>query len=154
MLDNCVSMALARDISAKITDALGKCESVRVAFVFGSTVVGGTWAQSDLDIAVRWSFDFDDAQRLHARLKLIDVLTSGLGALGEKADIVDIDRASSAVAFRAISEGVCVYSGSDAERVDAVVDICRHYDDDAPWRARFRGAALAAVGRMKEGAHG
>jgi predicted nucleotidyltransferase len=147
-------MTLPRDLYAKVAAVLGNCDGVRVAFLFGSTVVGGTWTQSDLDIAVGWEIGFDDERRLDAQLELIDALTGALGQLGEQADLVDIDRASSAVAFRAISEGVCVFASSESERVDAIVNTCRRYDDDAPGRVRFQRAALAAVERMKVGVHG
>ncbi len=147
-------MALTSDIAAKIALALQTCEGARVAFVFGSFVVGGTWSESDLDIAVRWDKGFDATQRLDAHLKLIESLTAVLGPSGERADIADIDRVSSAVAFRAISEGLCVYAKSEAERVDAVVDICRRYDDDAPFRELSKEAASAAVARLKAVAHG
>ena len=153
----CKMTAAMADISiltSKIGAAAGLLSEVRVAFAFGSQIAGTAWAQSDLDIAVRWTRELDDEQRADARLRLIAALTDVLGALGERADIVDLDRADAGVAFRAIREGVCVHAALDAERVRAVVDASRRYDDDGPRRALFRRAAVACCQRMKGTANG
>jgi predicted nucleotidyltransferase len=74
----------------------------RVAILFGSQVTGRTWAESDLDVAVSWDWRRTDEERHRATLELIALLTDRLGALGERADVLDLDRGSSAVAFKAI----------------------------------------------------
>ena len=147
-------MPLDPDIGSKVAAAAARNRHVRVAFVFGSHVNGTLWAESDLDVAVRWTMGLDEPDRLEAQLELIESLTDGLGALGAKSDIVDIDDASSAVVFRAISEGACVFARSEAERVDAVVRTCRRYDDDAPMRALFRRSAIDAARKMNAGTDG
>jgi predicted nucleotidyltransferase len=147
-------VTIAQEFKSKIALVFGNTGRARVAFVFGSHVRGTTWAESDLDIAVRWDWQLGDVERFEAKLDLIDVLTTALGAVGERADIVDLDRVNSAVAFRAITEGICVFARDEAERVDAIVRTCRRYDDDAPRRALFRQAALDAVQRLKERSHG
>jgi predicted nucleotidyltransferase len=121
-----------------------------VGYVFGSRVSGRAWAESDLDIAVRWDRTLDAAALKRSTLALVGALTDALGELGERADIVDLDRAGSAVAFRAVRDGILVYETSKAERVRALVDVVRRYDDDAPNRALFRRAALDAAGRFGE----
>ncbi len=117
----------------------------RVAILFGSQVTGSTWAESDLDVAVRWEPGRTDESRHRGKLELIAALTDRLGALGERADVLDLDRGSSAVAFTAIRDGVLVFAASDAERVRCMVDVARRYDDDAPRRELFRRAAQAAM---------
>jgi predicted nucleotidyltransferase len=149
------SMADAtNELHLRVTEALRKTSGARVAFLFGSQNHGQVWAESDLDVAVRWPADFDDDARWQARLALIGALTDLLGRLGERADIVDLDRADSAVGFKAVRDGICVFAVSDAERVRAIVDVARRYDDDAPRRDLFRRAARAAVGRMQEPSRG
>jgi hypothetical protein len=61
---------------------------------------------------------------------------------------------SSAVAFRAICDGVRVYETSKADSVRVIVDVMRRYDDDAPRRVLFRRAAVGAVERMPEARRG
>src|SRR5262249_40417830 len=121
-----------QELRSRIGEALGRIPGARVAFLFGSQAHGRQWAESDLDLAVRWPRDFDDDARWKARLALIGALTDVLGRLGERTDIVDLDRADSAVGFRAVRDGECVFAVADADRVRAIVDVARRYDDDAP----------------------
>ncbi len=147
-------MPLHPDIASKVASAVARNQRAVVAYVFGSQVNGTARADSDLDIAVRWTLGLNQVDRLQAQLDLIEALTEVLGALGETSDVVDMDESSSAVAFRAISEGVCVYARTEAERVEAVVRTCRRYDDDAPKRALYRNAASDAARKMNTGPHG
>jgi hypothetical protein len=62
----------------------------------------------------------------------------------KRADLTDLDRADGAVAFRAIRDGLCVFSRSDTHRVRAIVDVARRYDDETPMRELFREAARKA----------
>src|SRR5688572_20530500 len=113
----------------------------RIAIVFGSRASGRTWGESDLDVAVRWERGASDKQRLDQTLQLIAALTDRLGAIGERTDVFDIDRGSSAVAFRAIQQGRLVFAAKEAERVRCIVDVARRYDDDGPLRKLFQNAA-------------
>jgi uncharacterized protein len=144
----------AADLASQVGDIVRRVPGVRVAYLFGSRATGHAWGESDLDVAVRFDHQMDDAARASARLDLIEALTESLGALGERADVADLDRVSTAVAFQAVQSGRCVYAKSKSDRVRAVVDVMRRYDDDAPRRALFRSAALRAVARMTEGPDG
>ncbi len=92
-------------------------------------------------MGVRWNRGLDAEARLLAERSLLTGLAERLGALGERADVVDLDRASSAIAFKAIRDGICVWKANEAERVEAVVRVARRYDDEAPMRRIFRDAA-------------
>jgi predicted nucleotidyltransferase len=118
---------------------------VRVVFVFGSRTTGTAHADSDLDVAVAFDPSLDDYGAFEAKRDVLDALANALGALGERADIVDLRRDGSAIAFRAIRDGVLALSRSDAERVELVTKIVRRYDDDGPRRALFRDAAIRAA---------
>jgi predicted nucleotidyltransferase len=142
------------ELASHVAAAVRKTPGARVAFLFGSHVTGHVWAESDLDVAVRFVAQFDDDARWKAKLELIAALTDGLGRLGERADIVDLDRADSAIGFRAVRDGTCVFAASEAERVRAIVDVARRYDDDAPRRNLFKQAAERAVSRMQEPSDG
>lgn len=121
--------------------ALEPLDAVRVAWLFGSQATGRAGARSDLDVAVVHPRELDDVGREHVRRQIVAALTDALGRLGERADVVDVDRTNSAVAFRAIRDGRRLLARTESERVAAEVRVMRRYDDEAPRRALFREAA-------------
>lgn len=127
---------------AAITEALAPFPAVRVAYVFGSRLTGQARPDSDLDLAVRFERGLDVSGRLDATLSIIDALTARLGALGERTDVVDLERCDPAVAFAAIS-GARVLERDRPERIALEVRIARTYEDDAPRRELYRRAAEA-----------
>lgn len=141
----------AEQLALAVGRALGSVDEVRQAYVFGSRVSGGASADSDLDVAVRLEPALDDEGCAEAKLRIIAALTDALGALGERADVVDLDRASSEVAFRVIRDGWSALSRDERERVRLEAFIARRYDDEAPRRALLRRGAKAAAERMAGG---
>ena len=138
---------------AAMAAALAPLEGIRVAYLFGSRARGNAREDSDLDVAVSYDPRFDatdDRAREAVRRAVVAALTDALGGVGERADVVDLDRADSAVAFRAICEGHRLLSRSESDRVRVEVRVGRRYDDDAPKRALFRRAAQDAVARMQK----
>jgi len=141
---NCVLPSIwmsPEDLARQVSVALEPLDVVRVAWLFGSQAAGTGSVRSDLDVAVVHARELDDEGRERARRRIVAALTDAVGRLGERADIVDVDRTSSAVAFRAIC-GRRVLARSESERVAAEVRVMRRYDDEAPRRALFRRAAL------------
>jgi predicted nucleotidyltransferase len=138
-----------QDLDRRIHAALAPVDGVRLAYVFGSRARGAARADSDLDIAVAYPVEADGRARESLRRAAFAALVRELGALGEVADIVDVDAADSAVAFRAIHDGRRVLTRDERERVRIEVRIARRYDDDAPKRALFRRAARDAALRMQ-----
>jgi predicted nucleotidyltransferase len=108
-----------------IEGALAPLDQILVAYVFGSRARGTARPDSDLDLAIALPRDLADTERGRVKLQVIDALTAALGALGERADIVDLDRAGSAVAFSAISGGQCVFVRDRADRVRLEARIAR-----------------------------
>lgn len=139
------------ELVQRVAAALAALGEVRVAWVFGSRVAGTAGPRSDLDVGVVFAAALDDEAREAARRRIVATLTDALGALGERTDVVDLERTSSAVAFRAIRDGRRALSRSESERVAAEVRIVRRYDDDAPRRELYRRAARAHAGG---GTHG
>jgi predicted nucleotidyltransferase len=137
-----------------IGDALAPIAPIQVAYLFGSRARGTARPDSDLDIAVAFPRDLADTERGRIKLQIIDDLTAALGALGERTDIVDLDRAGSAVAFAAISTGRCIFVRDRADRVRLEARIARRYDDERPYRELMRAAALRAAEKMRTGSHG
>jgi predicted nucleotidyltransferase len=142
------------ELSSSIAAAAARVPGLLVAFLFGSQLDRRTWAESDLDIGVRWQAGLSLEKRVAAERTFATLLAEQLGSLADRLDLVDLDRAASSVAFRAIRDGKCAWARGEAERVRAIVRVSRRYDDEAPLRRLQRDAARAAVRRMSEGAHG
>src|SRR5688572_8525455 len=87
------------DLIAAVRAALEPVDDIGVAYVFGSRVAGREHAGSDLDIGVRMQAGLSSAAREAVRRRVVGALTDALGAIGERADLVDLDRADPAVAF-------------------------------------------------------
>src|SRR5437870_11081039 len=112
------------DLFASVREALEGLPQVRVAYVFGSRVAGRPRPGSDLDIAV--SFD-RRADRHLAEKAAYNALAAKLGALGEKADLLDLSRCGSGIAFKVLQEGRRVLSRSEPERIALEAWIMRRY---------------------------
>jgi predicted nucleotidyltransferase len=123
---------------------------VRLAYLFGSRARGTARPDSDLDLAVYLSDATQAAERAALMLELLDALSRTLGPLGERVDLLDLDRVSSTVAFRVISDRRLVVCREPRERVTLEVRIARRYDDERPHRELFRRAARAAAERMAQ----
>ena len=135
------------DLERSVAGALEPFEDVRVAYLFGSRARGTERADSDLDLAVRLRAA-DVTGRAALTLDVIAALTDALGALGERVDLLDLDRAGNEVAFRVIRDGHCLVCRDHAERVQLEARIARRYDDERPYRMLFVQAARNAADRM------
>ncbi len=143
---------MAADLAAKVRAALSPLGAVRVAYLFGSRARGDARPNSDVDVGVAYAPELDHRAREATRRTILAALTDSLGALGERADVVDLEAVDSAVAFNAIREGHVVCERSAAERVRVVTRLARRYDDDAPKRALFRNAARETAAARTRGA--
>jgi predicted nucleotidyltransferase len=141
-------------LAAKVASALAPVESVRVAWLFGSQVRGRARGDSDLDLAVKFDRSLDGRARELCRREIVAALTDALGPLGERTDVVDVDRAGTGVCFAALREGVRVLARSEEERIDASVRILRMYDDQRAFRELFERAGIRAGLAMGEQARG
>jgi predicted nucleotidyltransferase len=133
----------------RIAAALDSIDDVRVVFLFGSRTTNRARPDSDLDVGIAYREGMSDADRERVRRAVVIALTDALGALGEAADVVDLERADSAVAFHAVRDGSLVLARTPSERVRIVSRVARRFDDDAPRRLLFRRAARAAAGSGK-----
>jgi predicted nucleotidyltransferase len=149
-----VASPASSELAAAVAAAAEGVPGLLVVFLFGSQLTGRTWAESDLDLGVRWAQGLSLEARIEAERALATALSERLGALAARVDLVDLDRAASSVAFRAIREGRCVWTRTEAERVRAVVRVSRRYDDEQPLRRLHRDAARAAVRRMNGSSNG
>lgn len=125
-----------------------------MGYLFGSHARGTPHEESDLDIGLV----LDPALRSDGRhrlcLQVLEDLSAELGELGERADVVDLDRCDSAVAFAAIRDGLPVHATDPRDRLRFEVYAGRRYDDDAPRRALYRRAATEWTRDLREPRHG
>lgn len=143
----CLVSAPPTDLERSVARALEPLEDVRLAYLFGSRARGTARTDSDLDLAVRLRAP-DATGRAALTLDVIAALTDALGSLGERVDLLDLDRAGSEVAFRVIGEGRCLVCRDRAERTHLEASIARRYDDERPYRTLFVQAARRAAERM------
>lgn len=137
------------DLAGRVGAALAKVPAIECAYLFGSRASGKARPDSDLDVAV--VIDGDPIAALRAAG---DALAEALGALGDRVDLVDLDRAGAAVAFSVIRHGVRVLDRQPSRRVRREAWIARRYDDEALRRAQLRAAALAHAAAMGAEADG
>lgn len=142
------------ELSSSVAAVAARVPGLLAVFLFGSQLDGRTWAESDLDLGVRWETGLSLEERVAGEREFAALLAEPLGSLAERLDLVDLDRAASSVAFRAVRDGKCAWARSETERVRAIVRVSRRYDDESPLRRLQRDAARAAVRRMSERAHG
>jgi uncharacterized protein YutE (UPF0331/DUF86 family)/predicted nucleotidyltransferase len=133
------------ELASAVGAALSGVSAVRLAYLFGSRLRGNVRPDSDLDVGIVYDRALDDAAREGARRDILDALAASLGALGERADVVDLERAGSAIAFRAVRDGELAIARTAPERVRFVASVARRFDDDAPRRRLFRQAAIRAM---------
>lgn len=127
---------------------------VVVAYVFGSRAGGRPRPDSDLDLAIAWDPELRSEERERAEQALRADLAEALGSLGERADLLDLRRAGSTVAFRAVRDGRLVALRDRSAKIELEAWIARRYDDEAPYRELFRRAAQRAGRRLGEQARG
>ena len=136
------------ELDAAITQALTALPEVRLVYIFGSRASGKMRPNSDLDIAVKFAGQPSEDDRGSLKLQLIDTLTKTLGPLGERVDLLDLDRAPTTIAFRVIVDGRLLLCRDPRERIALEARVARRYDDERPQRELFRRAAHAAAARM------
>jgi uncharacterized protein len=147
---------LTTSVEPRIAAALQPFADIVTAYLFGSRATGRARPDSDLDVALHFAAGLSPQQRAERTLDVIAALGRELGALGERADVLDLDldRVSSAIAFHVIRDGHRVLDRDPAARVHLEATIARRYDDDRPRRELIRRAAIAAAQRMGRAADG
>jgi predicted nucleotidyltransferase len=147
-------MAVDEQLVDALRPIMAAAGGIRAAYLFGSQATGGARADSDVDIAVLYDGRLSAAGRERARRALVGELGDVLGPSGEGADVIDLERAGSALAFRVISDGIRLYATDEATRVRLEARVARRYDDEAPRRRLIRQAAARAGQRMERATHG
>lgn len=107
---------------------LGSEPDVLVAYLFGSQARGTAGSRSDVDVAVLLAPDWPPARDLD----LIDAVADVVGS--ERADVVVLNNAPVALAYRVISDGRPIVVNDEGARVRHWVETVDRYLDMAPLR--------------------
>lgn len=145
---------MSTDLVRTLAQVVATEPDVVLAYLFGSRAHGTPRPDSDLDVAVAYAPHLDGAAREAARRRLVVALADALGAVGETADVIDLERCGATLAFRAIRDAVPIFVRDARVRVTLEARIARQYDDEAPYRELFRRAARRAGRRMDEATRG
>lgn len=132
----------ADDLARSVGAALRPLPEVRAAWLFGSRRHGRARPESDLDVAVAFAPALGADAREALRRRIVLALSDALGAVGERADVVDLGDCDPAVGFAAISEGILALERDVDERSAVASYVARRYFDDEARRALFRDAAV------------
>jgi uncharacterized protein YutE (UPF0331/DUF86 family)/predicted nucleotidyltransferase len=139
------------EVALQVAGALEPLAALRLAYLFGSRAAGTARPDSDLDVAIQVDRKLDGNLRGAVLLDVLDALATKLGPLGERADVLDLDRASPTIAFRVIREGRLVLCRDARDRIRLETRVGRMYDDTRHYRELFQRAARSAAERMKRG---
>jgi predicted nucleotidyltransferase len=123
-----VTESATESLHQALAARLGTEPDVLVAYLFGSQARGTATALSDVDVAVLlapgWSFD--------RHLELIDGVAGVVGS--NRADVVVLNDAPVALAYRVISDGRPLVVHDEGARVRHWVETVDRYLDMAPLR--------------------
>lgn len=126
---------------AELAARLGSEPDVIVAYLFGSRARGTARPTSDIDVAVLLNADADTHWR---RLEL--------GArLGDTVDLVVLNDAPVALAYRVLRDGILLVSNDERARIRHWTRTVDRYLDTAPLR---RALAAGTRHRLEEGRFG
>ena len=117
------------------------------AYLFGSRARGHSGPMSDADIAVLFSEEVTGDERFARCLQLSSRLAGPMGA--SRVDVVDLDTAQPALAYRVITEGRLIRSGNDVRRVRFEARAYQRYFDLKPLLTLCGRGYLQALGRTE-----
>jgi hypothetical protein len=117
------------DLKPRLRAVLERELDVLVAYLFGSVARGTSGPMSDVDVAVLLRKDGDLFKR---RLQLIAEVSTVVGS--ERADVVVLNEAPVALAFRVLRDGQILVSRDERARIRHRVSTLDRYMDMAPFR--------------------
>lgn len=122
-------MPVMQHVEEQVRRALERHPDVLVAYLFGSMARGTSGPRSDVDVAVLVR---EDGDRLDRRLALMSDLAEATGA--GRVDVVVLNEAPVALAYRVLRDGRLLISRDDRARVEHRVQTIDRYIDMEPFR--------------------
>lgn len=133
------------DLSQALANRLSAEPDVAVAYLFGSHARGTAGTLSDVDVAVLLA----DGGLPQRHLELIDAVADVVGS--ERADVVVLNDAPVALAYRVLRDGRPLVVNDEQARVRHWVDTVDRYLDMAPLRRTLEDGLRH---RLEEGRFG
>jgi predicted nucleotidyltransferase len=112
----------------RLSEVLGRYLNVVAAYIFGSRARGDFREDSDWDIGVLISQEFNAT----GFLEFLEDLREALEVNFEKLNLVILNDADIDLAFKALSEGKLIYESNRDLRSDLEVNIIKRYIDAKP----------------------
>ncbi|MFB6262958.1 MAG: nucleotidyltransferase domain-containing protein [Bradymonadaceae bacterium] len=143
-------MSSTNEIIRALEPTLAEEPTVAMAYMFGSATRDHPAEARDIDVAV-W---FDPSASFEQREALRHTLSERLD--GRPVDLVALEEAPPALAYRVVDEGRLIFARDDATRVELVARIYGRYGDYVPVLKRQReqviegGFRERAVQRYRE----
>lgn len=116
-------------VETRLREALERHDDVLVAYLFGSTARGTAGPLSDVDVAVLLQEDGDPLER---QLDLVGEVSSAIGS--DLVDVILLNEASIALAYRVLRDGRLIFSRDERARIQHRVSTVDRYLDMEPFR--------------------
>ncbi|MGH2529165.1 MAG: type VII toxin-antitoxin system MntA family adenylyltransferase antitoxin [Actinomycetota bacterium] len=116
-------------LETRLREALERHHDVLVAYLFGSTARGTAGPLSDVDVAVLLQEDGDPLER---QLDLVGEVSSAIGS--DLVDVILLNEASIALAYRVLRDGRLILSRDERARIQHRVSTVDRYLDMEPFR--------------------
>ncbi|MGH2706187.1 MAG: type VII toxin-antitoxin system MntA family adenylyltransferase antitoxin [Actinomycetota bacterium] len=133
-------------LTFRLADRLRTERDVLVAYLFGSAARGRSGSLSDVDVAVLFAEGASFGTR---HLELIDAVTEVVGS--ERADVVVLNEAPAALAYRVLKHGRAIVVRDERARLDHWCRTVETYLDMEPIRRRIEEGLRH---RLQEGRFG
>lgn len=130
-----------QDLQQRVGAIASSHAELRLVYLFGSQVSGEAGPCSDVDLGVLLA---RDASLTRLRGELAHLLFASLG--GPSVDVVILNQAPVELAYAVIAQGIVLYEGSRAERVEYEADVMGRYGDYLPFLRAQRQAILEGAG--------
>lgn len=131
-------------LEQKLTEFFSKVDSVKVAYLFGSTVRGESNCLSDTDIAVFFNESLSKEEAFDLQLKLIGELTTLLKT--NNLDLVALNDSPLLLTYNAIRNGIILKS-DEPVRVRFETKIMSRYFDEQYHIKRHTRESLKRIAR-------
>jgi predicted nucleotidyltransferase len=121
-------------------EATPMLDDVVLAYLFGSQARGQAGPLSDIDVAVLLADTVAEADAFELRLALMDEITYHLRT--NAVDVLVLNHAPLALAYRVLRDGVLIYCRDEAKRVEFTARTVNMYLDFEPFLERHEHAIL------------
>jgi len=129
----------------ELIEYLSSKDSIKLAYLFGSTVRGDTGRLSDVDIGVLLDEKISKKDRFDLELKLISEITTLIKK--NKIDLIVLNEAPLLLAYNIIKDGIILKS-SETEKVKFETKILSMYMDEKYYIKRHTEETLKRIAEV------